>query len=122
MSVARSTAMVRLITPCAGVALMTFISLMPYSVLAQTIEYNQHGTLITYPSGDVISVGRSGDARMDFPGGRTEYGTWKWVNGVLMVFLSNRTISLPMLSRRPAEKVSGYCILRGKVVPDRYCY
>ena len=45
--------MVRLITPCAGVALMTFISLMPYSVLAQTIEYNQHGTLITYPSGDV---------------------------------------------------------------------
>ena len=37
-------------------------------------------------------------------------------------FFSNRTVSLPMLSRRPAEKVSGYCILRGKVVADRYCY
>ena len=44
------------------------------------------------------------------------------VDGVLTVFLSNRTISLPMLTRRSAEKVSGYCILRGKVVPDRYCY
>ena len=64
----------------------------------------------------------TGDARMDFPGGRSEYGTWKWVDGVLTVFLSNRTISLPMLTRRSAEKVSGYCILRGKVVPDRYCY
>ena len=122
MSVPCRQAMVRLIPSWAWVALMAFISLTPCSVLAQTIEYNQHGTLITYPNGDVISVGRSGDARMDFSGGRSEYGTWKWVNGVLTVFLSNRTISLPMLTRRSAEKVSGYCILRGKVVPDRYCY
>ena len=122
MSVALLCAMARLSTLCVGLALMALTVLTPVEALAQTIEYNQHGTLITYPNGDVISVGKSGDARMDFQSGRVEYGTWRWVNGVVTVFLSNRTISLPMLSRRSAEKVSGYCILRGKVVPDRYCY
>ena len=114
--------MARLLTPFVGLALMALTVMTPVEAPAQTIEYNQHGTLITYPNGEVISVGKSGDARMDFPNGRIEYGTWRWVKGVVTVFLSNRTVSLPMLSRRPAEKVSGYCILRGKVVADRYCY
>ena len=47
MSVARSTAMVRLITPCAGVALMTFISLVSAQELQTiTADYDANAQLI----------------------------------------------------------------------------
>ena len=46
--------MARLLTPFVGLALMALTVMTPVEAPAQTIEYNQHGTLITYPNGEVI--------------------------------------------------------------------
>jgi hypothetical protein len=54
-------------------ALITALAVTPASI-AQTFEFNKHGMLATYPNGDVISAGASGDARLDRANGQTEYG------------------------------------------------
>ena len=54
----------------------------------------------------------------------SQHGTWRWLYGVPTLFLNNcgiRSSSLMMLSSRPAEELSVYCIQRGIILPECYC-
>lgn len=88
------------------------------SALAQTFERNTHGLKISYPSGDILYLGNSGDSRLEKSGGRSEYGYWQVSGGEALARFPSGTIRISA----PGERVSGYCILRGQAVPDKLCW
>ena len=88
--------------------------------VSQTIEYNSSGRRIAYPNGEVIYIGKSGDAILEFGTGRREYGSWAENSRGIIVYLPNRKIYVN--SQAQSTRISGYCILRGQVVPDNFCY
>jgi hypothetical protein len=101
-------------------ALITALAI-PLASIAQTLELNKHGMLVTYPNGDVISVGVSGDARLDKANGLTEYGYWQEDGSSIVIHLANRVIRINNRQSR-GDRISGYCILKGEAVPDRLCW
>ena len=40
------------------------------------VTFNQHGTLVQFAAGPTLSLGRSCDATIQFPGQPVQYGTW----------------------------------------------
>lgn len=101
-------------------ALITALAVPPASI-AQTFELNKHGMLVTYPNGDVISAGISGDARLDKANGQTEYGYWQEEGNSIVIHLANRVIRINNRESR-GDRISGYCILKGEAVLDRLCW
>jgi hypothetical protein len=87
---------------------------------SQSIEYNSHGRRVTYPNGEILYLGKSGDAIFVLSNGYREYGSWSGSTGTTVVYLSGRTIRLPSQGQSP--RISGYCILKGQPVPDYLCY
>ena len=94
------------------------------SIKAQIFESNEHGLRISYPNGEILFLGKSGDARFLFLNGTSEWGSWRQTDAAIVVTLQERTIRIPKAEIQPHEyeKVSGYCILKGAVVPDHFCY
>ena len=94
------------------------------SIKAQSFESNEHGLRISYPNGEILFLGKSGDARFLFLNGTSEWGSWRQTDAAIVVTLQERTIRIPKAEIQPHEyeKVSGYCILKGAVVPDHFCY
>ena len=90
------------------------------AVHAQTIEYNQHGRRITYPNGEILFLGKAGDAIFILSNGQREYGSWSQSPTGSTAYLSRRTLRIP--NQTSNSNLSGYCILRGQPVPDNFCY
>jgi len=112
-----------LVAVAAGLILSAVIAgaVSAESLYLYNAERNEHGLVARFTNGESVSFGVSGDAIRYLPGGIREYGYWNMEGDDMVArFRSGRIVTL--YGNGPKPKTSGYCILRGQVVPDFNCY